>query len=170
MSADLDPQNRIELETAAGYSLAETIAPVAWGRGRWPNQDWIDGRLIAVSTDARGPVIRVEEQPASAEPLLTLSSNRPDLDLESWAISVLGIRRAAPPIPDPVVQEIAFRFPGMRPFSNGNLFDGVVTAIVGQSISVQAAAVTERTMADDPGVKGGLWRYRLDSYRVALTR
>ena len=28
----------------------------------------------------------------------------------------------------------------------------------------------ERTMADDPGVKGGLWRYRLDSYRVALTR
>jgi DNA-3-methyladenine glycosylase II len=36
----------------------------------------------------------------------------------------------------------------MRPLSNGNLFDGIVTAIVGQSISVQAAAVTERKLAE----------------------
>jgi 3-methyladenine DNA glycosylase/8-oxoguanine DNA glycosylase len=35
----------------------------------------------------------------------------------------------------------------MRPFSNGNLFEGIITAIVGQSISVQAAAVTERKLA-----------------------
>ena len=35
----------------------------------------------------------------------------------------------------------------MRPYSNGNLFEGIVTAIIGQSISVQAAAVTERKLA-----------------------
>jgi uncharacterized protein YciI len=28
----------------------------------------------------------------------------------------------------------------------------------------------ERMMTEDPGVKAGLWRYKLNSYRVALSR
>ena len=38
---------RVPIETnAESYSLAETCAPVAWGRGRWPNVDWFDGGLF----------------------------------------------------------------------------------------------------------------------------
>ena len=76
-----------------------------------------------------------------------LTTNRPELDHQAWADSVLGVRRVPPDIADPTVAAIAVRYPGMRPYSNGNLFEGIVTAIVGQSISVQAAAVTERKLA-----------------------
>jgi AraC family transcriptional regulator of adaptative response / DNA-3-methyladenine glycosylase II len=48
---------------------------------------------------------------------------------------------------DPVVQALAGRFPGLRPYCDGSLFDGIVTAIVGQSISVAAAAVTQARLA-----------------------
>ena len=68
-------------------------------------------------------------------------TDRPDADYLTWARAVLGIQRTPPTIPDPVIAALALRYPGMRPFSNGALFEGIVTAIIGQSISVQAAAL-----------------------------
>lgn len=133
------------VEATPGFSLAETCAPVAWGGGRWPGQDWIDGRLIWVGQDTVGVVIREVSQPVTPEPVVVVRSNRPADDNE-WAVRVLGVKRTAPVLGDPVVAQIAARYPGMRPWSNGNIFEGVVTAIVGQSISVQAAAVTERKL------------------------
>jgi DNA-3-methyladenine glycosylase II len=136
----------LEIATGPGYSLAETVAPVAWGGGRWPNQDWHGGKLIMVSTEHGDICIRVVSQPVG-EPRLILKTNRPELDHRDWAERVLGIHRARPTITDPVIGGLGDRFPGLRPFSNGDLFEGIVTAIVGQSISVQAAAVTERKLA-----------------------
>lgn len=135
-----------EIETTSGFSLAQTCAPVAWGGGRWPNQDWIDGRLVWVGQDSDGLIIREVRQLASRHPVVVVRSNRTARDDIDWAARVLGTHRMAPAVPDPVVRAIAERYPGMRPMSNGALFDGVVTAIVGQSISVQAAAVTERKL------------------------
>lgn len=137
----------ISIEATAGYSLAQTAAPVAWGGGRWPNQDWIEGRLITVSVEQSSSCLRIVHQPGPESTVLELETDRPELDHQDWADRVLGVRRIAPAIGDPVVRSIAERFPGMRPYSNGSLFAGIVTAIVGQSISVQAAAVTERKLA-----------------------
>ena len=137
----------VEIATSPGFSLAQTVAPVAWGGGRWPNQDWIQGAAILVSADRAGHIIRHVTSAQSDASLLVFRTNRPELDHQDWTDRVLGARRIAPAIADPVIAAIAARYSGMRPFSNGDLFDGIVTAIVGQSISVQAAAVTERKLA-----------------------
>jgi 3-methyladenine DNA glycosylase/8-oxoguanine DNA glycosylase len=49
--------------------------------------------------------------------------------------------------PDPVLHDISQRFPGLAPFGDGSLFEGLITSIVGQSITVAAAAVTQRRLA-----------------------
>jgi DNA-3-methyladenine glycosylase II len=103
--------------------------------------------LTTVATEHGGMVLRLVGQIDTQSGRLLLRTNRPDLDHQRWADAVLGVDRCAPPLADPVIREIATRYPGMRPYSNGDLFEGIVTAIVGQSISVQAAAVTERKLA-----------------------
>ena len=60
---------------------------------------------------------------------------------------MLGFDQSCPPFADPVVEGLRRRFPGLRPLSEGSLFGGLVTAIVGQSISVAAAAVTTARLA-----------------------
>ena len=150
--------HRISIAATAGFSLAQTVAPVAWGGGRWPNQDWVDGRLVTVSVEEGSSCLRNVWQPDPQSPALELETDRPELDHQEWASRVLGAGRAAPEVSDPVIRSIAVQFPGMRPYSNGNLFEGIVTAIIGQSISVQAAAVTERKLAAlfaDPIAHGG---------------
>jgi DNA-3-methyladenine glycosylase II len=128
------------------FSLAQTCAPVHWGKGRWPNQDWIDGYLVSIGTESGGTTIREVRQPFADAPI-QITSNR-DTDPTIWAQAVLGVFRDTPKFDDVVVNSIQATYPGMRPFSNGSLFDGIVTAIIGQSISVQAAAVTERKLAE----------------------
>lgn len=51
--------------------------------------------------------------------------------------------------------------------AEGHLAPDAVGLIVFEAPNRPAA---ERMLADDPGVAGGLWRYKLQSYRVALTR
>jgi 3-methyladenine DNA glycosylase/8-oxoguanine DNA glycosylase len=75
---------------------------------------------------------------------LEIGGDRDSQRDERWTGEVLGAFRVAPPIGDPVVAEIATRFPGVRPYNNASLFESVVGCIAGQSITVQAAAVTER--------------------------
>ena len=136
------------IETGPGYSLAETCGPVAWGGGRWPNQDWIDGKLIYVSRDERGLVVRSIEQPKGAGGQVVVESDRSDIDHQVWSDRVLGVRRKAPSIADATIAALAQSFAGMRPFCNASLFESILTAIIGQSISVQAAAVTERKLCE----------------------
>ncbi len=52
-----------------------------------------------------------------------------------------------PAFADPVIQRLSHQFPGLRAYCDGSLFDGIVTSIVGQSISVAAAAVTQAKLA-----------------------
>lgn len=127
------------------FSLAETCAPAAWAKGRWPNLDWIDESLIWVGWEAgRISVRRVTER---APGQLEIAGERDATRDTAWARDVLGWNRRPVQSSDPVVSEIACRFPGMRPFASGSLFDGLVSSIVGQSITVMAAAVTEARLA-----------------------
>jgi 3-methyladenine DNA glycosylase/8-oxoguanine DNA glycosylase len=71
---------------------------------------------------------------------------------------VLGIGTPLPLFQDPIIAELAGRFPGLRPLNDGSLFDGAITSIVGQSISVAAAAVTQAKLAacfNDPIIVAG---------------
>jgi 3-methyladenine DNA glycosylase/8-oxoguanine DNA glycosylase len=53
-----------------------------------------------------------------------------------------------PRFDDPVMAALASKHAGLRPWSAGSLFEGVVSSIVGQSISVAAAATTERRLCE----------------------
>jgi 3-methyladenine DNA glycosylase/8-oxoguanine DNA glycosylase len=135
---------RIALE-GAPFSLAATCAPVAWGKGRWPNVDWIDGAFLWVGWESEAIVWR-ETTEFKSGVLRVDGPGDPGADA-SWAERVLGLNRPCPVFEDEVVERLRRRYAGLRAFSYGSLFDGLVTSIVGQSISLAAAAVTEARLA-----------------------
>ncbi|HET9662048.1 MAG TPA: hypothetical protein VFP05_17110 [Thermomicrobiales bacterium] len=136
------------------FSLADTCAPVAWASGRWANQDWIDGALVWVGWEGNDVVHRVLRPGSEEHELLVDGDSDPSCDLD-WAARVLGTERSMPHMADPVLAEIAERHPGLRPHASGSLFDGVIDSIVGQSITVLAAAVVSARLASyfHPGVE-----------------
>ncbi|MFN8594393.1 MAG: hypothetical protein U0031_23315 [Thermomicrobiales bacterium] len=69
----------------------------------------------------------------------------PGLD-RRWACEVLGAAAVVPAFDAPVLRDLALQNAGMRQWSSGSLYEGFVSSIVGQSISVAAAAVTERKL------------------------
>jgi 3-methyladenine DNA glycosylase/8-oxoguanine DNA glycosylase len=129
---------------------------VAWGRGRWPNVDWVDGALTWVGWERDAIAIRHVRQNPGDGTLTIDGASDPILDW-TWLNAVLGSSRPVPSFTDPVLIQLASRMPGLRPFANGSLFDGVISSIVGQSISVAAAATTERRLAAlvHPGIDIG---------------
>ena len=138
-----------------GLDLALTAGPVAWGKGKWPSTDWRAGTLFWCETVDSIPVLIRAEQPS---PEFLIVSGFPAEDqANAWLERSLGWRRTVPTYDDPIIAAIAKRFPGMRPYSNGSLAQGVITSIIGQSISVQAAAVTEARVASmfHAGVSNG---------------
>src|SRR5215216_8195966 len=53
-----------------------------------------------------------------------------------------------PAFDDAVLASLARKHAGLRSWAAGSLFEGVVSSIVGQSISVAAAATTERRLCE----------------------
>jgi 3-methyladenine DNA glycosylase/8-oxoguanine DNA glycosylase len=135
-----------EFDGQGGFDLRLTAAPVAWGRGRWPNVDWIDGELVWAGWENGDVVVRQVAQHYPGGPVFVRGASNPNLDRD-WLDAVLGLSHEMPAFSDPVLQRLALQMPGLRPFANGSLFDGVIGSIVGQSISVAAAATTERRLA-----------------------
>lgn len=134
-----------DLPVGGPYSLASTCGPVAWSAGRWPNMDWIDGCLILAVREHHRTVVCVVRQ--MSEALLHVASptdTTPDL---AHLRRMLGADTSEPAWRDPVIAGLAARLPGLRPFSSDDLFTGLVTSIVGQSISVASAATTQRRLA-----------------------
>ncbi len=133
------------LPTPVGFSLPETCGPVAWAGGRWPNMDWRDGRLFWVGWEAERIIWRTVWQQADGRVLVTGAA--PSDTVEGWAEAVLGYRHVRPAFSDPVLARLSGQFPGLRPFAYGSIFDGLITAIIGQSISVAAAAVAQTRLS-----------------------
>ncbi|MGH2561005.1 MAG: DNA-3-methyladenine glycosylase family protein [Thermomicrobiales bacterium] len=137
------------------FSLAITCAPVLWSRGRWPSVEWHDGGLIWVGWEADQVVWRgVRQDDDLPSTLIFTGTADPGADA-AWASGKLGIDEPMPPFADPILRRLAGDLAGLRPWSAGSLAEGVVTAIVGQSISVAAAAVTEARLAAlyHPGIE-----------------
>jgi 3-methyladenine DNA glycosylase/8-oxoguanine DNA glycosylase len=132
------------LTVSPPFDLARTTAPAWWARGRWPNVDCRSGAFVWVGWDAGEVGWRLVRQ-IDAETLTISGSRKSDLD-ERWAAAVLGVNAAMPRFDDPVLAALARAHAGLRPWSAGSLYEGVVSSIVGQSISVAAAATTERRL------------------------
>lgn len=127
------------------FSLHLTVAPIAWGKGRWPDNDWIDGEMLWVGWEENRVVYRQVRQEADGSLLI-----EGDADAghdRRWMEQVLGWTAMPPSFADPVIDRLSREMTGLRPFANGSLFDGVISSIVGQSISVAAAATTQRRLA-----------------------
>ncbi len=127
------------------FDLAATCAPVAWGQGRWPNVDWIDGRLVWVGWENSAVVVR--QLAMANDGTIDVDGTTDEAVDAEWAERTLNLSGPCLPMADPVLAALSARFAGLRCFAYGSLFDGLVTSIVGQSISVAAAAVTERRLA-----------------------
>lgn len=137
-------QDQRAIITPEGFSLSQTCGPVVWSRGRWPDMDWLDGRLIWLGWEGERVVWRGVRQ--RGDTLLISGTAEAALDAV-WASRVLGLEQVLPAFDDPVVRAVSERFPGLRSFSHGSLYAGLVTAIVGQSISVAAAAVAQTRLS-----------------------
>jgi 3-methyladenine DNA glycosylase/8-oxoguanine DNA glycosylase len=127
------------------FSLAQTCAPAWWVGTRSPKQQWTSGTLAAVGWHQGKIVWRKVSQPVPG--LLQISGSAPVEGDVEWAENVLGLGTRLPHFEDPVLAGLAAEFSGLRPLSDGSLFDGIMTSIIGQSISVAAAAVTQTKLA-----------------------
>jgi 3-methyladenine DNA glycosylase/8-oxoguanine DNA glycosylase len=128
----------------APFDLARTAAPVWWSRGRWPNVDWIDDHLVWVGWECGRVVSRTVRQAGPG--VLTIGGSALQKHDAVWARQVLGSHATMPAFQDPVIARLARDHEGLRPWCAGSLYEGVVSSIVGQSISVAAAAMTERRL------------------------
>lgn len=74
-----------------------------------------------------------------------------------WLESVLGVAQSLGTFDCQTLAKLSSELTGLCPFANGSLFDGVIGSIVGQSISVAAAATVERRLAAlvHPGLSVG---------------
>lgn len=128
------------------FDLARTVAPVWWGRGRWPNVDWRDGTLFWVGWEADSLVWRsVTQRGPSSLAVEASASAGSDRD---WASRVLGVDAAMPEFTDPVLKTLSAMYAGLGMWAAGSLYEGFVSSVIGQSISVAAAAVTERRFCE----------------------
>jgi len=144
MTLESDSAQRM-LSMPGPFSLASTCGPVYWTTGRSPRHRWDDGVLTWVGWEGEAVVWRSCRQIGYAQIDITGNAS-PGLD-EAWGRDVLGSGIALPSYSDPILASLAARFPGLHPYCDGSVFDGIVTAIVGQSISVAAAAVTQAKLA-----------------------
>lgn len=129
----------------AGFSLTQTCGPAAWVGERSPRHRWRAGTLTWIGWEGDRIVWRQVRQ--LVDGAIGILGDAPPSGDAAWASAVLGVDREPPLFTDPVIQALASRYPGLRPYSDGSLFDGIVTSIVGQSISVAAAAVTQARLA-----------------------
>ena len=147
-----------EIETTREYTvsptfdLARTAAPVWWARGRWPNSDLRGGTLYWVGWEGERVVWRSVQQRTAR--CVVISGNAGSEGDRAWMARVLGSEQVMPVHADPVLARLAQVHAGLHQWSAGSLFEGFVSSIVGQSISVATAAVTERRLYErfDPGI------------------
>lgn len=127
------------------FSLAASAGPVRWSGERSPRHGIAGRTLITVDNHYGNVQARMAEQ-GMDDRLLVRSALDPTTDAEWFS-------RTFRPLPDPevwadpVLAQIAKGHPGLHAFTDGSLFAGIVTSIIGQSISLASAAAVQRRLA-----------------------
>lgn len=139
------PEPTRQLKVSDSFSLPQTCGPAAWVGERSPRQRWVAGTLTWIGWEEDRIVWRRCHQERPGD--LSINGTAAAVRDRRWGSGVLGIDGTMPAFTDPLLHELAHRFPGLRAYCDGSLFEGIVTSIVGQSISVAAAAVTQAKLA-----------------------
>ena len=126
------------------FSLARTCAPAAWAGGRWPNEDWIDGAFWWTGHDSGAHHWRtVRAVPGGIE----VQGSGDETIVPAWAMRVLSPRSTPFAGSDPVVSAIEAALPGTGSLNNGDMADGMMFSIIGQSVSLASVGVTATRFA-----------------------
>ncbi len=130
--------HRRSVDIGNPFSLHKSVGPVAWGKGRWPNVHWCDDRFHWVGRSGATVVWRSVQQTGGTR-LEVAGTADPGSDLD-WLADVLGIGRTVPAFADPVVSALAVDHADLRPFADGGLWEGLLSAIAGQGVTVSSGA------------------------------
>ncbi len=110
---------------------------------------------MTIDATERGSIVRRVQQHANGTVLITSSVEEHDPE---WFGRVFRRPLGSPEWKDPVIRDLHRRFPGLWSLTDGGLFEGLVTSIIGQSISIASAMATQRRLAlsfSAPAVIGG---------------
>lgn len=135
-----------EIPVPADFSLRQSCAPAWWVGHRSPRHAWVDDRLVVVEMIDEQPGWREVSQPEPGALHIIRSAHVTENDT-AWADRVLRVSAGMPIFNDPAIDQLAATYTGLRPYCDGSLFDGLVTAIVGQSISLASAAAAQHKLA-----------------------
>ena len=120
------------------FSLALTSAPVTWGAGRWPNASWEDGVLTVVGWFKDQIGWRTVSQEPGGNLLIT--GNDDALTLRKWAADAL-FRPLAIDTDDSVIVDLHRKFVGMHVHHANSLWEGLLSSVIGQGVSLAAAGI-----------------------------
>lgn len=134
------------IELRQPFDLAKTAAPVWWSGHRSAQVDWREGVFTWVGWEGDRVAWRCARQDGPVH--LAIGDCRDESGDIDWAEAVLGIGQSLPSFEDETVAALARDHAGLRSWSAGSLYEGFVSAIVGQSISVAAAATVERRLCE----------------------
>lgn len=133
-----------QIRSGTGFSLRYSAGPAAWGGDASPRHAVTNGAYVAVDSGIHGPIGRRVQQRADGSISITMSTEEHD---PAWFERVFRRPPSSLAWGDPLLQELHQRFPGLWSLTDGGLFPGLVTSIVGQSISIASAMATQRRLA-----------------------
>lgn len=133
------------LQIPEPFSLAQTTGPAYWMQHRSPKHAWLNGTFISV--EARDGRVIWRKVRQTGRGALEIMSNTSADTHEDWAHRILCTGVTLPAFNDPVIQALADRYPGLHPLADGSLFDGLLTSIIGQSVSLASAAAAQHKLA-----------------------
>lgn len=144
-----DTTHDVTIGTAGPFSLAVSAAPAAWGGTTSPARAIVRRGVAVAESGTHGPAWTHVRQIGFAQ--VRLRCNLADGIEEGWLDRIFRPHDEPMGWNDPVVAKLAARFPGLRSFTDGSLYLGLVTSIIGQSISIASAMAAQRRLASSFG-------------------
>lgn len=141
-----------ELDAVEAFSLRVSAGPVAWASGRSPRGAIAGQEVVLVDREHGLPVVRRVRQEGNS---IAIEATSDPGSNASWLARTFRVHPSIDRWDDSVIASLANRYPGLRSYTDGSLFAGLVTSIIGQSISIASAMSVQRRLALSfhPGVE-----------------
>lgn len=141
---DVHIRSAHKITGASGFSLRNSASPIAWAGERSPRA-YIDGHVVVI-VDIEGGSVAIRRVGQKGGAIL-VQSNVESGDHDAWLSRTFRPHGEVAGWSDPIIAELAARFPGLQSYTDGSLFAGLVTSIIGQSISIASAMSVQRRLA-----------------------
>lgn len=136
----------------ASFCLRVSAGPIAWAKGASPKSQ-IGHRNVTI-VEREGDIVLIRRLRSGSCNALLVESTPPGPDHEDWLRRTFREHDAPIAWEDPVLARLATQYPGLASYTDGSLFTGIVTSIIGQSISIASAMAAQRRLAASfhPGI------------------